>query len=207
MCMAVVNEGVLKYMDKKKFLKILLIQNGLSDFEMNSQIFIEWPFSKCVWEILIHQETWVFWMGVLALDRHKEIIKNSSSVWNHWSDFKIIPLKCTFGDPFQTLFAKLWSFKKHGFGPLKNSGEQSRYILALLLTYPSPIERKFSLCFVVYYKLVDDRLNLVIIIVSIVEKEKIMVTCSIWKMALNKLSSKTIVGIDMTEIFVIHSCS
>ena len=56
--MALVNGGYLHYTDMKKFWKILLLWNGLSDFELISQ---EWslgdPFQVVFTKILIHQET------------------------------------------------------------------------------------------------------------------------------------------------------
>ena len=61
--MAQVNGGFLHYMDMKKFLKNLLVQN-------------------------------------------------------RWSDFEIISQECSLGDPFQKLFAKLWSALENGSGEL-----------------------------------------------------------------------------------------
>ena len=46
---------------------------------------------------------------------------------------EIISQKCTFTDPFQKVFAKFWLVQKHGFGPLKISGERLMVILALLV--------------------------------------------------------------------------
>ena len=45
----------------------------------------------------------------------KQFFKNLL-LWNHWSDFEIISQECSLGDPFQKLFAKFWSAKKHGSG-------------------------------------------------------------------------------------------
>ena len=61
----------------------------------------------------------------------KKFLKNL--LWKYWSDFEIISQSYSLGNPFQKLFAKFQSVKKHGFGPLKNSGEWSRSIKALLL--------------------------------------------------------------------------
>ena len=41
----------------------------------------------------------------------KQFFKNLL-LWNRWSDFEIISQECSFGDPFQKLFAKLWSVHK-----------------------------------------------------------------------------------------------
>ena len=58
--------GFLHFRDMKKFLKILLFSNGWSDFEVCTydapwinftEMFLGWPFSKFVREILICQET------------------------------------------------------------------------------------------------------------------------------------------------------
>ena len=35
---------------------------------------------------------------------------------NCWSDFEIISQECSFGDPFQKVFAKFLSLHKHGSG-------------------------------------------------------------------------------------------
>ena len=37
-------------------------------------------------------------------------------LWNGWSDFEIISQECSFGDPFQNLFAEFLSILKHGSG-------------------------------------------------------------------------------------------
>ena len=43
----------------------------------------------------------------------KKFLKNLL-LWNRWSDFEIISQECSLGDPFRKLFAKSWSFNKHG---------------------------------------------------------------------------------------------
>ena len=43
----------------------------------------------------------------------KEFFKNLL-LWKCWSDFEIVSQDCSLGDPFQKLFAKFWSIKKHG---------------------------------------------------------------------------------------------
>ena len=54
-------------------------------------MFLGWPFSKLVHEILIHQKTWSpLGGGLFALYRHKEILKKSSSakqLVRIWSNF------------------------------------------------------------------------------------------------------------------------
>ena len=45
--------------------------------------------------------------GFLHYTDMKKFLKNL--LWNRWSDFEIISQECSFGDPFQNLFAKVWS--------------------------------------------------------------------------------------------------
>ena len=114
--MALVNGGFLHYMDMKKFLKNLLLQNRWSDFEIISQecslgdhfqkLFAKfWSVHKYgsgEWELL-----------PLYVHVHEEIRKKSSSpkplvrFWNNFTEMFM-------GDPFQKVFAKFWSAKKHG---------------------------------------------------------------------------------------------
>ena len=84
--------------------------------------------------------------GFLHYTDMEKFLKNLL-LWNRWSDFEIISLKCSLGNPFQKLLAKFWSVNKHssgkwgllalyghkeslkspeknGYGPLKNSGER-----------------------------------------------------------------------------------
>ena len=75
-----------------------------------TETFVGWPFSKCVCKTFIHQETWLWWLGLLTPYRHEEIIKKS----NRWSDFKIISQICSLDDPFENFFPKFWYLKKHG---------------------------------------------------------------------------------------------
>ena len=69
--------------------------------------FLGWPFSKIVHEILICRNTWLPWGGGFfhCVDL-REIL-----LWNRLSDFEIISQDCSFGDPFQKLYAKFWSDK------------------------------------------------------------------------------------------------
>ena len=78
--MALVNGGFLHYMDMKKFLKNLLFQNRLSDFEKNSQeCSLGDPFQKLYAKFLsVHKHGSGEW-GFLALYGHKEILGKSSS--------------------------------------------------------------------------------------------------------------------------------
>ena len=62
--MALVNGGHLRYTDMKKFLKILLLCNCQSDFEI------------IVREILIHKKYSCHEWGLLALYRQEEILRN-----------------------------------------------------------------------------------------------------------------------------------
>ena len=81
--------------------------------------------------------------GFLYYTDMKKFIKNL--LRNRWSDFEIISQECSLGAPFQILFEKFWSIHKHGSckffserekkngqGNLKNSGDQTRAMLALL---------------------------------------------------------------------------
>ena len=61
-------------------------------------------------------KTWLWWIwGFLHYRDTKKFLKNLL-LWNCWSDFEIISQECSFGDPFQKLFAKFWSVHKHGSG-------------------------------------------------------------------------------------------
>ena len=77
--MALVNGGFLHYMDMKKFLKNLLLQNRRSDFEIISQeCSLGDPFQKLFAKILsVHKYGSGEW-GLLALYGHEEILKKSS---------------------------------------------------------------------------------------------------------------------------------
>ena len=55
--------------------------------------------------------------GFLHYTDMKNFLKNLL-LQNRWSDFEIISLECSFGDPFQKLFAKFWSVNKHGSSDL-----------------------------------------------------------------------------------------
>ena len=74
-------------------------------------MFLGWPFSKIVREILIRQKHVALVNGgFLHYTEMKEFFKNLL-LWNRWSDFEIISQICSLGDPFQKLFAKFWSVK------------------------------------------------------------------------------------------------
>ena len=91
--MALVNGGYLHYMEIKKFLRILLLWNGLSEFEIISQgCSLNDPFQKLFvkfWSVKKHSSgEW----GLLALYGNEEILKNSSSLkllvrfWNNFTE-------------------------------------------------------------------------------------------------------------------------
>ena len=46
----------------------------------------------------------------------KQTLERHCTSLNRWSDFEIISLECSLGDPFKDMFAKFRSVKKHGFG-------------------------------------------------------------------------------------------
>ena len=75
-------------------------------------LFLGWPFSKIVHEILIRRKTWPRWGGgdFLHYMDIKKFLKNL--LRNRWSEFGIISQDCVW--PFKTLFSKFWSVKKHG---------------------------------------------------------------------------------------------
>ena len=76
-------------------------------------MFLGWPFWKFLSKILIPQETWLWWRGLLALRGNEE--KNSSSL-KSLINFKIVSQKYSLRDPFQKLFTKLLSVYSHGSG-------------------------------------------------------------------------------------------
>ena len=83
--MALVNGGILYYMDMKKFLKNFFLQNRLSDFEIISQEcslgdLFQKLFAKFLSVYKYGSGEW----GLFALYRHEEILRN------HWSDLEII---------------------------------------------------------------------------------------------------------------------
>ena len=78
-------------------------------------MFLGWPFSKIVREILIRQKMWLWWMGATCtIQKSRNSLKTFS--WNRWSDFEIISQGCSLGDPFQNSSVKFWSIKKCGPG-------------------------------------------------------------------------------------------
>ena len=76
-------------------------------------MFLGWPFWKFLPEILLPQETWLWWRGLLALYGNEE--KNYSSL-KSLVNFKIVSQKYSLRDPFQKLFTKLLSVYSHGSG-------------------------------------------------------------------------------------------
>ena len=111
------NGGFLHYMDMKKFLKNLLLRNRWSHFEIISQeCSLGDPFQKLFakfWSTQKHcSDEW----GLHALYRDMKKFLKNLLLQNLLSDFEIISQECSFGDPFQKLFAKFWSVHKHGSG-------------------------------------------------------------------------------------------
>ena len=103
--MALVNGGFLHYMDMKKFLKNLL-RNCLSDFEIISQeCSLGDPFKKCTQNFDPTINMALVNGGFKHFRDMKKFLKNLL-LGNCWSDFEIISQECSFGDPFQKLFAK-----------------------------------------------------------------------------------------------------
>ena len=105
--MALVNGGFSHYRDMKKFLKIFLLRNWWSDFEVISQ--------ECSWVTLFKNCLQNFDLsiimalvngGILHYMDMKKFLKNFF-LQNRSSDFEIISQECSLGDPFQKLFAKL----------------------------------------------------------------------------------------------------
>ena len=113
--MALVNGGFSHYRDMKKFLKNLL-QNCRSDFEIIPQkCFFGDPFQKLLakfWSV--YKYVSCEWGFLYYMDM-KKFLKNFF-LQNRLSDFEIISQECSFGDPFQKLFAKFWSVYKYSSG-------------------------------------------------------------------------------------------
>ena len=115
--MALVNGGFLHYMDMKKFLKNLLLQNRWSNFEIILQeCSLGDPFQKLCAKFWSAKKHGSDEFGLFALYRDMEKFLKNLFLQNCWSDFEIISQECSFGDPFQKLFAKFWSVHKHGSG-------------------------------------------------------------------------------------------
>ena len=85
-----------------------------------TEMFLEWPFSKIISQILINPWTWLWQMGAAEYYHYTNMNKflKNSLLWNYWSDFEIVSLKCSLSDPFQKLLAKFWSINKHGISEL-----------------------------------------------------------------------------------------
>ena len=107
----------LHYMDMKKFLKKSSSLKPLVWFCNNfTGIFLGWPFSKIVCEILIHRKTWLPLGGdFLHYMDMKKFLKNLL-LRNCWSVFGIISEDCSLCDPFRKLFSNIWSVEKYGHG-------------------------------------------------------------------------------------------
>ena len=114
--MALVNEGFLHYMDMKKFLKNLLLQNHWSDFEIISQeCSLHDPFQYYLHNLDPFKNMALVNGGLLHCMDMKKFIKNLL-LRNCRSDFEIISQECSLGTPFQIVFAKFCSVPKHGSG-------------------------------------------------------------------------------------------
>ena len=130
-----------------------------------TEMFLEWPLSKIVSEILICPWTWLWRMGATWLYEHKQIPKKYSLklLVRFWNNLIEMFLEW----PFPELFLKFLSVNKHGISEwrllalyrqrnsckffsenkqkkkrggglsnFKKSGERSRAILALSLLFP-----------------------------------------------------------------------
>ena len=77
-----------------------------------TEMFLKWPLSKIVIEILICAWTWLWWMGAAWLYEHKQIPKESSLklLVRFWNNLIEMFLEW----PFLELFLKFWSVSKHG---------------------------------------------------------------------------------------------
>ena len=103
--MALVNGGFLHYRDMKKFLKNLLL-NCWSDFEIISQeCSLGDPFQKCSQNFDLSINIALVNGDFLHYMDMKKFLKNFF-LQNCLSDFEIISQECSFGDPFQKMFAK-----------------------------------------------------------------------------------------------------
>ena len=77
-----------------------------------TEMFLEWPLSKIVSEILTCPRIWLWWMGATWLYEHKQIPKKSSLklLVRFWNNLIEMFLEW----PFSELFLKFWSVNKHG---------------------------------------------------------------------------------------------
>ena len=77
-----------------------------------TEMFLEWPLSKIVSEILTCPWTWLWWMGATRLYEHKQIpIKSSLKLLvRFWNNLIEMFLEW----PFSELFLKFLSVNKHG---------------------------------------------------------------------------------------------
>ena len=115
--MALVNGGFLHYRDMKKFLKNLLLWNCWSDFKkiISQECSLGDPFQKCLRNFAPSINMALVNGGFLHYMDMKKFWKNLF-LQNRFSDCEIISQECSLGDPFQKLFAKLWSVNKYGSG-------------------------------------------------------------------------------------------
>ena len=77
-----------------------------------AEMFLGRPFSKTDHEILVCQETWLWWGEATCTIRKWKKILKILLLWNSCSDFEIILQKCSFGDPFQNFLAQFLSAEK-----------------------------------------------------------------------------------------------
>ena len=104
--MALVNGGFLHHRDMKKFLKNLLLRNCWSDFEIISQeCSLGNPFQNCSRNFDPFINMALVNGGFSHYRDMKKFLKNLH-LRNCWSDFEIISMECSLGDPFQNLLAK-----------------------------------------------------------------------------------------------------
>ena len=98
--MALVNGGLLQYMDMKKFLKNVLRNRG-SDFEIFHRN-VPWVtlFTKCLRNFDPSRNMALVNGGFLHYMDRKKFLKNLL-IRNRWSDFEIISQECSFCDPFE----------------------------------------------------------------------------------------------------------
>ena len=79
-----------------------------------AEMFLWWSSTKIVQAIWIRQKTWrPGGRGLFSLYIYIEQFKNHL-VRNHWTDFRIILQKCSFGDTLPRLFEPFGFVKKHG---------------------------------------------------------------------------------------------
>ena len=109
--------GLLAIYEHEEILKKSSSPKPRSDFEIISQeCSLGDSFQKLFVKFWSAQKHGTDELGLLALYREMKKFLKNFLLWNYWSDFEIISQECSFGDPFQKLFAKFWSIHKHGSG-------------------------------------------------------------------------------------------